>query len=166
MLQSVRALAAPVLPALQARVVLLVNHVLSREPVAMQRLRPHASRRVRVALTALPGWLPALPPVDVVITPAGLFELAEPDLVSPPDLSLRVAAPSPMQLLAALSAPLQPQVAIDGDAAFAADVSWIADNVRWDIEADLAELIGPLAAAQLARAARAIAAALRAAGPR
>jgi len=44
-----------------------------------------------------------------------------------------------------------PAMDIQGDAAFAADVHWLAEHLRWDIAADLERLFGPAAAHQLAR---------------
>jgi ubiquinone biosynthesis protein UbiJ len=144
--------------------VLLVNHVLSREPVAMQRLQPHAGRRVLIESTGLPAWLPSLPAATVLITPAGLFELIE-SQASAPDLALRVTVPAPAQVLAALAGQGRPQVQVEGDAVLATDMNWLVDNLRWDIEADLAQAIGPAAAHQMASAGRSVAAALRAAVP-
>ena len=139
MLQSVREL---VLPAAQARLLLLVNHVVAREPAAVQRLKAHAGRRLAVALVDQPGWLPALPPMHVTVTPAGLFDgdAERPDAA--PDLTLRMSMPAPPQLLAALSGGPLPQMHIEGAAAVAADMHWLADNLRWDIEADLAQVVG------------------------
>jgi ubiquinone biosynthesis accessory factor UbiJ len=139
MLQSVREL---VLPAAQARLLLLVNHVVAREPAAVARLKMHAGRRLAVALVDQPAWLPALPPMHATITPAGLFDGdAEPSR-GEPDLTLRVSMPTPPQLLAALTGGSLPEVHVDGAAAVAADMHWLADNLRWDIEADLAQVVG------------------------
>lgn len=151
------------LPAVQSRLVLVVNHVLSREPVAMDRLRAHAGRRVRVEAAGLPALLPALPPMCVTITPAGLFELDAEDSVA--DLSLRVQVPAPAEWPAALSGEARPQVQIEGDAALAGEMHWLVDNLRWDIEADLAGALGSAAAHQAMRVGRGIAAALRARAP-
>jgi len=159
MLRSVQSL---VLPALQARLVLLVNHVLSREPAATQRLRPHAGRRVHVEAQAVPPWLPALPAAMVLVTPAGLFELDDAGATAVvPDLHLRLTLPEAGQALAALAGGLAPRVQIDGDAMLAADIHWLVDNLRWDLEADLAEAVGPVVAHQVVKAGRAVAAALR-----
>jgi ubiquinone biosynthesis accessory factor UbiJ len=140
MLQSVREL---VLPAAQARLLLLVNHVVSREPAAVQRLKAHAGRRLSVALVGQPGWMPALPPFRAMITAAGLFDGDADTTSDDPDLTLRLSMPSPQQLLAVLSGGAAPEVRIDGAAAVAADMHWLADNLRWDIEADLAQVVGP-----------------------
>ena len=157
MLRSVPLL---VLPALQARLVLLVNHVLSREPAAMQRLRPHAGRRVRIEAEGAPPWLPALPAGLVLVTPAGLFELDE-GATAVPDLQLRLILPDPREALAVLAGGLPPRVQIEGDAGLAADIHWLVDNLRWDVEADLADAVGPAMAHRVVAAGRAVAAALR-----
>jgi ubiquinone biosynthesis accessory factor UbiJ len=154
MLQSVREL---VLPAAQARLLLLVNHVVSREPAAVQRLKVHAGRRLTVALVDQPGWLPALPPLRVTVTPAGLFDGDADPSPGEPDLTLRMSMPAPPQLLAVLSGGALPEMHIDGAAAVAADMHWLADNLRWDIEADMAQVVGPSparVAMSLGRAAR------------
>ena len=43
---------------------------------------------------------------------------------------------------------------IEGDVQFAADIQWLADHLRWDIEEDLARLMGDVPAHALAQAAR------------
>ncbi|MFX8227115.1 hypothetical protein ABTL27_19755, partial [Acinetobacter baumannii] len=68
------ALTPLLMPALQDRLVLLINHVLSREPVACQRLRPLAGRGLPVHLAGWPSLLPAVPDLALGVTPAGLFE--------------------------------------------------------------------------------------------
>ena len=157
-----QALGTQVLPTLQTRIVLLVNHVLSREPVATQRLAQHAGRRIRIELTGQPSFLPALPPATVALTPAGLFELdPQADPAGPCDLRVALALPDAPQLLATLAGDTRPRVAIDGDAALAGEMQWLVDNLRWDIEGDLAAAIGALPANQVMRLGRAVAAALR-----
>ncbi|HET9978347.1 MAG TPA: hypothetical protein VFQ20_12985 [Burkholderiaceae bacterium] len=157
MLESVR---AQVVPALQQRLVLLANHVLSREAAATARLAAHAGRRLRIEVQGGPAWLPPLPPLGLVVTPAGLFEWNEPG--DEAELRLTLRADDPARWLAVAAGSAKPDLAIDGDAALAADVSWLADNLRWDVEADLAAIVGPVAAHQMARAGRTLAGALRA----
>ena len=54
------------------------------------------------------------------------------------DLTLRFDASNPARLLAARAlAGETPAVDIDGDAQLAADVNWLMQNLRWDVEADL-----------------------------
>ena len=69
------------MPALQDRLVLLINHVVSREPIAAKRLQPLAGRGLVVHLAGWPTLLPAAPDLILGVTPAGLFERLE---VPPP----------------------------------------------------------------------------------
>lgn len=161
MLATLRAVFIP--EALQ-RLTLLINHVLSGEPVASQRLLPHVGKRLQVELVGWPSLLPAPPLVAFRVTPAGLLEWCD-DAGAPSDtpaeLHLSVAAANPALLLAQLAAGERPEVGIQGEAQFAADVHWLADNLRWDLEADLARVAGPGTARQLTSLGAALAAGLR-----
>ena len=55
----------------------------------------------------------------------------------------------------------RPAVRIEGDVQFAAEVNWLVDHVRWDVEEDLSRLIGDAPAHALGNMGRAIADALR-----
>ena len=134
------------------RLVLLVNHVLSAEPVAGQRLRPHAGKCIRLQLRDTPALLSWLPSgLTVVVTAAGLLDW-QPDAPEHADLVATVDASKPMQALADAVAGRRPRVEVAGDAAFAADVSWLIEHLRWDVQDDLARLLGDGPAAQLMRA--------------
>lgn len=161
MLQSLHAL---VVPAALQRLTLLINHVLSAEPAASQRLLPHIGKRLQVELVDWPTLLPAPPLVAFRVTPAGLLEWCDDAGASagaPAELHLSVAAANPALLLAQLAAGERPDVGIQGEAQFAADVHWLADNLSWDLEADLARFAGPGPARQLASLGKALAAGLR-----
>ncbi len=161
-----------------ARITLLINHVIASEPAAMARLATQADKSVRVEWRAWPDFLPGglaarlpLPtPATWRISRAGLLDLdltpavdmgsaddvdtatttdvgGEPGLIvtlDPADLG--------RWLLAAAGG--RPPMEIRGDAALAAEVGWLAENLRWDIEDDLARIVGELPAHQLAKAAR------------
>lgn len=144
-------------PALVARLVLLINHVLASEAHATRRLVPHQGRVVRAELSGWPSLLPAPPVLAFRITPAGLLEWApEVELA---DLLVRVPAGNPLALAASV---LAQAVALDieGDARLATDIDWLAKNLRWDLAADLERLFGPIAAHQLTRWGRALVRAL------
>jgi ubiquinone biosynthesis protein UbiJ len=151
-------------PALAERLTLLVNHVISGEASAMQRLQAHAGRTVSFSTT---GWPQVLPPVPVLawrITPPGLLEWCGPQAVTDMhDLSVRVDASNPALLLLRGLAGDQPALQIEGDAALAGDVSWLVQNLRWDIAGDLEKLLGPVPARQLHQLGLALSSALRAA---
>lgn len=153
MLRMVETLTSGLSSAVTARLVLLANHVLSSEPVAVQKLQPFAGRRIGIQVTSvgsqtpflrtLAAWLPQN--VQLLITPAGLLELAEgPDLVTDalPGLSVSVDVPPPWSALQMLVRKERPPVNIEGDAALAEAASWLMKNLRWDIEDDLARWLG------------------------
>lgn len=128
-------------PAVMERVTLLANHVLRSEPVATQRLLPHAGKVLQVEATGWPSLLPPLPALAWRVTPAGLLEWCGLDPVGGAELRVGVAADNPARVAAALAAGEQPQVEISGDAQFAADVSWLLQNLRWDLASDLEKVL-------------------------
>ena len=128
----------------QHRIVLLLNHVLMQEPEAMGRL---ARQKGRVVLF---HWREF--EFKLQLTPAGLLDLAATD--APSDLTLAVTETSPLALMQATLAGDKPSVRIEGDVQLAAEINWLVDHVRWDIEEDLARLVGDAPAHGLAQAAR------------
>ncbi len=148
MLNSLQALLAP---ALTERLTLVINHVLASEPVATERLRPHAGRTVQLTLEQWPSLLPAPPALAWRVTPAGMLEWCGPEGVPGPELLLRVDASNPALALARAVAGTPPSVQIDGDAQLAGDVNWLMQNLRWDVAADLERFFGPVVAQQLHR---------------
>ncbi len=143
------------------RVTLLVNHVLAAEPVATQRLRVHAGRCIELHFDGWPSLLPPLPASAFRVTPAGLIEWCGREAPPDPDLRVRVDASNPAAALARSLAGTRPKVDVAGDAAFATDLNWLFDNLRWDVQDDLARVVGQAPARELARLAGAIAAGLR-----
>ena len=133
------------------RAVLLLNHVLMQEPQAMERLARQESRVV------LAQWRDFT--FKVTITPAGLFDVAEPDAAA--DLTLQVTESSPFAIAQTLMQGDKPAVQIAGDVQLAADVNWLADHLRWDLEEDLARLVGDAPAHGLVQAAQAMMAGLK-----
>jgi ubiquinone biosynthesis protein UbiJ len=161
MLQNLSALWVP---ALTERLVLVVNHVLAAEPEATARLLPHRGRVLRLELSGLPRLLPQLPELAFEVTPAGLMA-ARTD-AAPADLRVRIDASNPAALAWRALTGEPPPVTIDGDAQLAGDVDWLLKNLRWDVEADLERLFGPVVAHELYKLGAGLAHALRAAGQR
>jgi ubiquinone biosynthesis protein UbiJ len=133
------------------RVVLVLNHVLMQEPQAMQRLVRQSGRVV------LAQWRSFT--FTVQVTPAGLLDLAGEGAT--PDLTLVLTEESPLGLAQALMAGTKPPVRIEGDVQLAAEVNWLADNVRWDVEEDLSRVIGDAPAHMLVDTGRKLSGALR-----
>jgi len=136
----------------QQRLVLFLNHVLMQEQEAMDRLVRQRGRVARVQ------W--RIYSMALQITPAGLFNLAPEGAV--PDLQLDVTETSPFALAQTALRGDKPAIRIEGDVQFAAEISWLVDHVRWDVEEDLARVIGDVPAHTLAQVARRAAQALRA----
>lgn len=152
------------------RLTLLLNHIVSSEPVAMAKLKPHAGRTVDIHWVLsfqppLPGFLnkgattgQAPAPWRFVITPAGLLEAVDAGAISPsesfatasnaggnPDakgLSITVHLPDPLTLARLTLKGERPEVNIEGDAALAEVASWMMKNLRWDVQDDLARFLG------------------------
>lgn len=114
----------------QHRLVLLLNHVLMQEPEATARLTRLKGRVVRLQWRAMSMTLAA--------TPAGLLERSTAD----PDLSLLIADESPLAMLQTALNGGKPNIKIEGDVQLAAEVNWLADHVRWDVEEDLSRVMG------------------------
>jgi ubiquinone biosynthesis protein UbiJ len=145
-------------PLVLPRLTLLLNHVVSSEPVASGKLQPHAGRTIDLRWTStfsppLPRFLlPAdgsqglLPPsMRFVITPAGLFELLESGETLTPSgdgLTLTIELSDPLTMARQLLTGQRPDVRIEGDAALAEVASWLMNHLRWDIQDDVARLLG------------------------
>jgi ubiquinone biosynthesis protein UbiJ len=76
-------------------------------------------------------------------------------------LLLAVAAESPAVVVQSVLAGKAPPVKIEGDVQLAAELGWLADNLRWDVEEDLSRIIGDVPAHTLAGFARQAIAGLR-----
>lgn len=135
----------------QHRLVLLLNHVLQQEPEAMARL---ARQKSRIALLQWRKFT-----LRLQATPAGLLDIAPDGQV--PDLTLTITDESPISLAQAALRGDKPAVRIEGDVQFAAEINWLADHVRWDLEDDLSRIIGDTPAHYISGAARRVAEALR-----
>lgn len=119
------------------RVVLLVNHVLQAEPEAIQRLARHSHKTIRLQLK----------PIEVClrITPVGLLECVAD--VGTPDLSLELKSERWSEVAKSVTGGEQPDVHLYGDVMLAAEIGWLREHLRWDIEEDLARVLGDAPAA-------------------
>jgi len=129
------------------KTILLLNHVLQQEPQAMERL---ARQKGRVVLSQWREFT-----FKVSITPVGLLDLASADV--PADLTLEITENSPFAIAQSVMQGEKPAVRIEGDVQLAAEVNWLADHVRWDLEEDLARVLGDAPAHMLAESARTLA---------
>jgi ubiquinone biosynthesis protein UbiJ len=135
----------------QRRVVLLLNHVLMQESEAMARL---ARQKGQVMLVQWRTFN-----FKLLATPAGLLDLAEPAAV--PDLVMTVTDESPLMLAQAALRGDKPAVRIEGNVQLAAEVNWLTEHVRWDLEEDLARVMGDVPAHTLSQIAQTLTGSLR-----
>lgn len=136
---------------LRMRLVLLINHVLLQEPQAQARLARRRSGVIRARWgTFQLCWR---------ITAAGLLEVCGQDQT--PDLVISLDGQTPLELARQVLEGQRPPVQIEGDVQLAAEVAWLAENLRWDVEEDLARLLGDVPAHALADAGRRLLQALR-----
>lgn len=135
----------------QQRLVLLLNHVLMQEKEAQSRLARKKGSVIHLRWGAFA--------LDLLITPAGLTDRAPAAL--PADLTLSVAMEAPWVVVQSLFEGKAPPVKIDGDVQLAAELGWLADNLRWDIEEDLSRILGDVPAHAITGAAQRVLTALR-----
>lgn len=135
---------------LQHRLVLFLNHVLMQEPEAQARLARQSGQVVRIQ------WGSAS--LQLAITPAGLCERAP---AAEHDLLLVLTETSPLALARTALGGEQPPARIEGSGQLAADLNWLVENLRWDVEEDLSRLLGDAPAHALAGLGRTLAQGLR-----
>ncbi len=122
-----------VIDELQNRLVLFLNHVLQQEPAATERLKRQAGKPLKLQ------W----GDFHLVLAPtrAGLLERCDPASVTP-ELTVTLTQSSPFDLAQRVLAGDKPGVDIQGDVLLAAEIAWLVDNVRWDVEEDLSRVLG------------------------
>ena len=124
------------------RLTLLLNHIVSSEPVAMAKLQAHRGRVIDIRWVS--SFIPAAP-WRFVITPAGLFEACDASPTQAPaqnGLTITVHLPDPLTLAKQALSGKRPEVNIDGDAALAEVAAWMMKNLRWDVQDDVARVLG------------------------
>jgi ubiquinone biosynthesis protein UbiJ len=118
-----------------------INHGLARQPALREKLRLHAgkSASIDVGLTRL----------DLAIAADGLLQLA----VSEPNVTITIQPSNLPRMLSDMDRAFS-YVTISGDADFARTISELANELRWELEEELAPWVGDIAAVRIANAAR------------
>jgi ubiquinone biosynthesis protein UbiJ len=137
---------------IQQRLVLLLNHVVQQEPEAMNRLARQAGRTLEGRWRQFE--------LQLALTKAGLFEVQPKTssaegttvLTRPADLLITLQDASVAPILGALARGDKPALKIEGDVQLAADINWVVDHVRWDVEEDLSRILGDAPASLLVSA--------------
>ena len=123
-----------------------VNHVLRGSPLALERLRPHAGRTVAFHVG----------PFALALTVQSTGEVASAVPGAPRDLEVRIS-PFLVPRLAAGEEAAFREIAMEGDAELAQEVSFLVRNLSWDVEEDLSRVVGDIAAHRIVGAARGLA---------
>lgn len=137
----------------QNKVVLLLNHVLLQEPQAQDRVRRQKGKSARMVWGKFEMTLQA--------SPAGLLERVA-QVGAGADLTVVLTEVGLPAVLEKVARGDKPAVNIEGDVQLAAEVAWLVDNLRWDVEEDLSRLIGDAPAHTLCKAAAVAGAAVKA----
>jgi ubiquinone biosynthesis protein UbiJ len=135
----------------QRRIVLLLNHILMQEQEACRRLARQKDRVVQLQWRKFS--------MKMVATPVGLLDLALSE--AKPDLVLAISEESPALVVQGMLRGDRPAVRIEGDVQLAAEVNWLVDHVSWDLEEDLARVLGDALAHTIGQGGRAMVKALR-----
>jgi ubiquinone biosynthesis protein UbiJ len=121
-----------------------LNHLLEPAPWARERLMPFAGRTWRVALAPLPE-------LTFVVLDSGLLEAS--DATPEPDLVVALS-PAALPALARRDEAMLREVTFTGDAELAAALQYLARHLEWDVEEDLSQVVGDVAAHRIAGGAR------------
>ena len=134
-------------------VVATINHLLAPEDWARKALALHAGKLALIDTGAFS--------LRLRVGRDGLIEAANADDIASVTIRLKLAD---LPLMAQNRERAFSYVKIEGDAEFANAISHVARGVRWEAEADLERLMGPIAARRVAGGAREVIAALRDSG--
>jgi ubiquinone biosynthesis protein UbiJ len=121
-----------------------INHVLRSAPLAMERLRRHAGRTAAVHVG----------PLTLAFTVQTTGEVTAAVPGAPRDLEIRMS-PFLLPRLAAREPAAFDEIEMQGEAALAEDVRFLARNLTWDVEEDLSKVTGDIAAHRIVGSARA-----------
>lgn len=119
-----------------------LNHLLQGEPWAQDRLRLFAGSRVCIEAGPLQ--------LNLRIASGGLFAPADPESAAA-DVTVTLPVDTPIRLLVDRPALLS-AARLAGSADLAESLAFVFRNLRWDVEGDLAGLVGDIPARRLVQA--------------
>jgi ubiquinone biosynthesis protein UbiJ len=143
-----RPTANPALKTASGAFAAVVNHLLAREPWALERLKPYAGKRVKLSCTPVS--------IALVVQPGGLFAATTEAEAAQFDVTIAVPLDALPAFLQGGQAAVMKHVRIEGDAEFATTLAKLAEHLRWDPEEDLARVIGDAPAHRVGIIARSV----------
>jgi ubiquinone biosynthesis accessory factor UbiJ len=111
-----------------------VNHLLTRESWARERLVPYAGRTASLVCTPFA--------LSLVVQPDGLIAATSEIEAKHFDVTLAVPPDAVPAFMQGGQAAVMKHVKIEGDAEFATTIAKLAEHLRWEPEEDLARVIG------------------------
>jgi ubiquinone biosynthesis protein UbiJ len=125
-----------------------MNHLLSQQSWAAERLRPFAGRGVEIRCAPFPE-------LRLTILESGLLERASGESANALVITLK---PGALPLLLARDEKARGRIEIEGPADLAGAVDDLFRNLGWDFEEDLSKVFGDVVAHRLASGGKAVAA--------
>lgn len=119
-------------------IVAILNHLLQAEPWASERLRTHAGAQALIRAGRVE--------LHLAIDGTGLFERAQ--ATPAPDVTISLPGDAPVRLMLDRGRLFQ-AAKLSGSADLAETLAFVFRNLHWDIEADLAHLVGDIPARRL-----------------
>lgn len=121
-----------------------INHLLTQEPWARERLVKHAGKVARMDAGPVA--------VQWKVAPDGMLQAASSDESA--NVTIRVKL-SDLPLIVQNREHAFSYVKVEGDADFADTISQLSQTLRWEVEEDLSRLVGDIAATRLVAGAKA-----------
>lgn len=122
-----------------------LNHLLQKELWARQKLQAHAGQ---IAQFTFPGFN-----VRIAIQASGLFTHIN-EAQTTPTVNLHIPLTAASAFLSGGKAKAMKLVRIDGDVELATTLAYLTEHLQWEVEEDLANLIGDAPAHTLVNASR------------
>lgn len=125
----------------QRSLIAAINHVLARQPALRDKLRTHAGKAAFIDI--------GVARLDLAIAADGLLQIAAVE----PNVTITIQPANLPRMLGDMDRAFS-YVTISGDADFARVISELANELRWELEEELAPWVGDIAAVRIANAAR------------
>lgn len=122
-----------------------INHVLRSESWALRRLAPFSGRTAHFDVAPFSAAF--------TVRESGEIAVAAADAVA--DVRVKLTPAVAARILASDAAAFD-EVSVQGDGEFAQAIQFVVRNARWDVEEDLARVLGDVAAHRVASAGRAL----------
>jgi ubiquinone biosynthesis protein UbiJ len=121
-----------------------INHLLHGANWARERLAPFSGASVRFLLSPFSATFS--------ITEDGTLQPASTEAA--PAATIKLTPPLAMRLIVLKDESARTEIEVEGDAALAGALTRVLATLRWDMEEDLSQLVGDIAAHRIAGAAR------------